>query len=64
MTKKIEFTDRAVQQIEKITSENQLKKFFQEKNIESKSKNSPFINQDLSGRVKYTISNGQIATSS
>ena len=28
MTKKIEFTDRAVQQIEKITSEDQLKKFF------------------------------------
>ena len=35
---------------------------FQEKNIESKSKNSPFINQELSGRVKYTISSGQIAT--
>jgi dihydroorotase len=35
---------------------------FQEKNIESKSKNSPFINQELSGRVKFTISNGQIAT--
>ncbi len=28
MTKKIEFTDQAKKQIEKITSENQLKKFF------------------------------------
>ena len=28
MTKKIEFTDRAKKQIEKITSENQLKKYF------------------------------------
>ena len=28
MTKKIEFTNRAKDQIEKITSENQLKKFF------------------------------------
>ena len=34
---------------------------FQKINIESNSINSPFINQELSGRVKYTISNGQIA---
>ena len=35
---------------------------FQKINIESKSINSPFIGQKLSGRVRYTISNGQIAT--
>ena len=35
---------------------------FKKKNILSKSKNSPFINHDLSGKVKFTISKGYVAT--
>ena len=33
---------------------------FSEKNIYSKSKNSPFIGEDLVGKVKYTIVKGLI----
>ena len=35
---------------------------FKKKNILSKSKNSPFINHHLSGKVKFTISKGYLAT--
>ena len=35
---------------------------FQKTDVMSKSINTPFINRELSGRVKYTISKGHIAT--
>ena len=35
---------------------------FKKKDILSKSKNSPFVNHQLSGKVKFTISKGYIAT--
>jgi dihydroorotase-like cyclic amidohydrolase len=34
---------------------------FNEKNIFSKSKNSPFIGESLKGKVLYTISKGYLA---